>query len=175
MDGGLWQVSPGGAPVRVGVPPSLGPVHAVRVAPDGLRVALVAGKGAARRAYLGLLPPRLDDATSPAVLGLVPIATGPGEVGDVGWHDLVTLAVAVQDPAGAFVTLAPIDGSPVPATGPRAPSRPGPVQLATIPTEPPVPPVLLEVNGQIYRLYSREARVETELAGGLGRAPFYPG
>src|SRR5262249_60360795 len=42
--GGVWGGQ--GPPLPVQLPPNLGPVTSLRVAPDGVRVAMIAGRGA---------------------------------------------------------------------------------------------------------------------------------
>jgi Lipoprotein LpqB beta-propeller domain/Sporulation and spore germination len=52
---GVWVIPAKGAPVRVGLPARLGTVTGLRVAPDGVRVAMIVGSGASSRMVLGAI------------------------------------------------------------------------------------------------------------------------
>ena len=53
---GVWVMPAGqGAPVRVSLPVGVGPVTGLRVAPDGVRIAMIVGSGAAAHMMLAAI------------------------------------------------------------------------------------------------------------------------
>jgi hypothetical protein len=171
-NGELWRVGPGREALRIPVSGTTGPIRQIRVAPDGLRAALVVGDGPSAKAYVALLtrPPGADGGFT--LSRLRELKAAGGSVSDVGWYDLSTVAVAVADDAGAgSAVLVPIDGSP-PETRRKTPPRAPPVALAAIPTDR-QSPIMIEVGKQLFWLYASGPSTPGGLSG--GSAPFYPG
>ncbi|HEV2089018.1 MAG TPA: LpqB family beta-propeller domain-containing protein [Cryptosporangiaceae bacterium] len=174
VDGRLVQVSAArpGTAVTVGGAPR--PVRAVKVAPDGLRVALVVGNGNAARVVLGSLPSPQAGRPAPVLQAVLPLAV-TGSPRDVAWAGATSVAVAVQtsdDQSG--VVLAPVDGAPAEfRPGPAVRIGPGRLRIAASPTQQGSTQILLEAAGQLYRVFSSQAVPESGTSGGT--APFFPG
>lgn len=82
---GVWVLPPGkGAATRVRVPAHLGPVTGLRVAPDGARVALIAGRGAASHLLLGAI---VRSGNRFSITQTVPLGPGLTHVSALTWFD----------------------------------------------------------------------------------------
>jgi hypothetical protein len=168
-DGALWSVPVFGSPARVEVSEGtrLGPIDAVAVAPDGVRVAVIIGTGSARRAYAGQLVSEGDDRR---LSQLRPIGSPLVSVRSLAWSDGTSLALLASAPGRPpLVWTAPVDGAPVlRLPGDNLPANPESVAAA------PDTAVFVEDDGRIFRGYSEEWLVERNL-GDVARSPFYPG
>lgn len=91
---GLWVLRSGhGPPVRVQLPVHLGQVTAVRVAPDGVRVAMIAGSGPSAQLVLGAI---VHTGTRFAVPAVVPLGPGLTGVRSLTWYDEDYLLAVIQ-------------------------------------------------------------------------------
>jgi hypothetical protein len=105
----VWWLGRTGPPVLVDVPMNIGPVTALRVAPDGVRVTIVAGSGAAARLWLAAIQRSGDQvAIGPTVL---PIGTDlPGQLSDLTWYDTEDVIALTQLSSGSELYEVPVDG-----------------------------------------------------------------
>lgn len=189
-DRGLWVLQDGPAPlvwvlpgagsppgarpsvVEVAAPSGAGRLSRLAVSRDGARVALVYGKGAARRLFVGLVEPT---PTGLRLTAVTPVAPQLGDVTDVAWESGTSLVLLARDAVGSALLAqrVAVDGS---GTAPL--QRPGvdgaPLALAAapgrrlvvsaaLPGPPAAPPQLFRDDGQVFR---RQAP---------GSLPTYPG
>ncbi len=123
--GGLWVAAQVGhqrrvwwldrgvrpVPVNVGVPRNVGPVTALRVAPDGVRVALVTGSGAGARLWLAAIERGRNQMAIGKAEKPVPIGTDvPGQFTDLTWYDTGDVIALTQQPSGPELYEVPVDG-----------------------------------------------------------------
>ena len=104
---GVWLVPPDSAPVEVTLPPGLGPVTALKVAPDGVRVAMIVGQGPAARVVLGAIE---RTGTAVAVPQVVPLAPGLLEPSALTWYDENHLLAITQQGAASQLWEVPVNG-----------------------------------------------------------------
>jgi hypothetical protein len=104
---GVWMIPPGGAPIRVTMPAGLGPVTALKVAPDGLRIALIAGQGYAARVVLGAIE---RTGTTVSIPQVVPLAPGLFEPSALTWYDEDHLLAITQQGAASQLWEVPVNG-----------------------------------------------------------------
>lgn len=176
----LLRVPALGEPVQVTAPGLVRrPVAALRVAPDGVRVAVVAGPPGQETLSVGLLV--RPDARNRRVERLVQLRTVGGPltgVVDAGWSGQSTLfaaaAAASSTEAGAGEGPVTWDVSVDGATRDLGPSAGLPVVPAAVAVAPGEAP-LVEAGGKVYRRFT--GQWGAPVAGLLpqGSAPFYPG
>jgi len=104
---GVWVIPAGGAPVRVTLPPGLGPVTGLKVAPDGVRIALVAGQGPNARVVVGAIERAGTTVTVPQV---VPLAPGLTEPSALTWYDEDHLLAITQQGTASQLWEVPVNG-----------------------------------------------------------------
>jgi len=108
---GVWAIPAGakGKAVKVSVslPAGSGPVTGLRVAPDGVRIALIAGRGAQAHLMLGAIEHSGGGLfiTQPAPLG--PDLSGPSAV---TWYDEDHLLVITEAAGGTQLREVPVNG-----------------------------------------------------------------
>jgi hypothetical protein len=172
VDGVLYRVDRGGAASKVSAPGIRGPIRAIRLAPDGARLAVVIGDGAGAKAYVGLLQPVADSAV-PILRDLRPLVVPVARIQDVGWSFDTpgTVLVAGQGADNsALVREASVDGAVTSETS-RTGLPQGALWLATSPLEGTA--TFVESGRQLYQIGSRRWTRLPEIVD--GRAPFYPG
>ncbi|MCU1672575.1 MAG: Lipoprotein LpqB, beta-propeller domain-like protein [Frankiales bacterium] len=146
-----------------------GPVQALRVSRDGVRIALVAGTGKGRRLIVGRIQ---VVAGQVRVVALRAVAPTVRDVRDVAWDSATSLVVLGQVPlvAAALPVRVTVDGSsiaPVIRVGlERSDAR-------TIAAAPDRPLVLGALNQGIAVLFRDNGRQYVQEP--LGGNPFYPG
>jgi hypothetical protein len=144
-------------------------IRAARLAPDGVRLALVVGTGPRSVLLTGVL--RGESGPTPAVVGIRPVATGLTDLTDVGWsreNALVTIG------RGEGTDVVPWEVSADGATRssssrsglPEAPLG----QLAATPPD----RVLVAAGGRTYQRFFNSWGSPLPNATVAG-APFYPG
>ena len=99
----------GARPVPVSAPKPLGPVTALRVAPDGVRVALVTGSGSGARLWLAAIVRSGNHAT---IGNPVPIGTDIADFTALTWYDTGDVIALTQPPSGSELYEVPVDGGP---------------------------------------------------------------
>ena len=104
---GVWVVPAGGAPVRVTLPAGLGPVTGLRVAPDGVRIALIVGQGLAARVVLGAIE---RTGTAVSIPAIVPLAPGLTEPSALTWYDEDHLLAITQQGVASQLWEVPVNG-----------------------------------------------------------------
>jgi hypothetical protein len=102
---GVWVVPPGAArPVQVSLPPGTAPVTALRVARDGVRVAMIAGGG---RLLLGAI---VRSGGKISILQNVAVGTDVTDPTALSWYDADHLLVVAQSTVGPTLDEVPVDG-----------------------------------------------------------------
>ncbi len=104
---GVWMIPPGGAPVQVSTPPGLGPVTGLKVAPDGVRIALIVGQGYGSRVVLGAIE---RAGTAVFIPQVVPLAPGLPEPSALTWYDEDHLLAITQQGAASQLWEVPVNG-----------------------------------------------------------------
>ncbi|HEY6277237.1 MAG TPA: LpqB family beta-propeller domain-containing protein [Streptosporangiaceae bacterium] len=104
---GVWVVPPKGSPVRVNLPPGLGPVTGLKVAPDGVRIALIIGQGSAARVVLGAIARVGNTVFVPQVVPLAPGLSGPSAL---TWYDGDHLLAITQQGTASQLWEVPVNG-----------------------------------------------------------------
>ncbi len=113
---GVWVIpaASGGKPVPVSLPVGMGPVTGLRVAPDGVRIALIVGTGASAHMMVGAIT-RSGGAVF--VTQAVPLA--PGLSGQIAltWYDEDHLLTITQSANGTRLWEVPVNGDlPIPVS-----------------------------------------------------------
>ncbi len=106
---GVWVLPRGASTaVRVSLPAGLGPVQALRVAPDGVRIAMIAGQGTAAHLVIAAIAVAAGQF---AILNPVPVGPNVTAPSAVTWYDGDNL-LAVTGPSGAMqVWEVPVNGN----------------------------------------------------------------
>ena len=104
----VWWLDRAGHPALVDVPSAIGPVTALRVAPDGVRMTIVAGPAAGARLWLAAI----NRSGSQVAIGPpVPIGTDvPGQLSDLTWYDTGDVIALTQLSSGSELYEVPVDG-----------------------------------------------------------------
>jgi hypothetical protein len=112
---GVWVIpaASGGRPVPVSLPIGMGPVTGLRVAPDGVRIALIAGRGASAHLMVGAIT-RSGGAVF--VTQAVTLAPGlPGPPTALTWYNEDHLLAITQSANGTRLWEVPVNGDlPIP-------------------------------------------------------------
>ncbi|MGE5288556.1 MAG: LpqB family beta-propeller domain-containing protein [Micromonosporaceae bacterium] len=103
----VWRLDGGDRPVEVGLPSDVGQVSALRVAPDGVRVAIITGSGAGSRLWLAAI---LREGTHASIGQLVPIGTDIRDFTDLTWYDTSDLLALARPASGPVIYMVPADG-----------------------------------------------------------------
>jgi hypothetical protein len=112
---GVWVVSPGTAAViQVNLPLGTGTVTALRVAPDGVRIAMIVNSAAGPRLLLGAIV-RGDGQLS--ILQTVAVGADVSDPSALTWYDADHLLVVAQSSAGPGLDEVPVDGDHSTAMG----------------------------------------------------------
>lgn len=105
---GVWMIPAGkGTPVRVSLPAGMGPVTGLRVAPDGVRIALVVGEGAAAHLVLGAI---MRGGGVASIMHTVPLAPGLSRPSALTWYDEDHVLAITASPAGTQLWDVPVNG-----------------------------------------------------------------
>jgi Lipoprotein LpqB beta-propeller domain/Sporulation and spore germination len=106
---GVWVIPAGkGAAVQVTLPFGVGPVAGLRVAPDGVRVALIIGTGAATHMLLGAIA---HFGASVSIVHTAPLAPGLVSLSALTWYDEDHVLAITQPPAGTRLWEVPVNGA----------------------------------------------------------------
>jgi hypothetical protein len=98
----------------VSLPPGTGPVTALRVAPDGVRVAMIADTGTGARLLLGAM---IRSSGQLSILQTVAVGTDVSTPSALTWYDADHLLVVAQTAAGPGLEEVPVDGDRSTAMG----------------------------------------------------------
>lgn len=108
----VWWLDHGARPVEVSLPAGLGPVTLLRVAPDGVRLAIVTGSGKGSRLWLAAIERPGDQV---AIGDPVPIGTDISNrnvnFAALTWYDTGDVIVLTQPSSGPALYEVPVDGS----------------------------------------------------------------
>ncbi|HKB31599.1 MAG TPA: LpqB family beta-propeller domain-containing protein [Streptosporangiaceae bacterium] len=104
----VWWLDRGARPVVVNVPDNIGPISVLRVAPDGVRVAMVAGSGS----HTGLWLAAIQRSGNQMAIGkAVPIGTDiPSQLIDLTWYDTSDVIALTKLPSSSELYEVPVDG-----------------------------------------------------------------
>jgi hypothetical protein len=112
---GVWVVSPGTAPpIQVSLPPGTGTVTALRVAGDGVRIAMIADDGTGARLLLGSIVRSTGELS---ILQTAAVGTDVSAPTALTWYDADHLLVVAQTAAGSEPYEVPVDGDRSTAMG----------------------------------------------------------
>jgi hypothetical protein len=104
---GVWVVPPKGTPMPVALPAGLGPVTGLKVAPDGVRIALIIGQGFGARVVLGAIERTGTTVSIPQVVPLAPGLAGPSAL---TWYDEDHLLAITQQGTASQLWEVPVNG-----------------------------------------------------------------
>jgi hypothetical protein len=105
---GVWVVpAVKGAPVKVSLPAGMGPVTGLRVAPDGVRVAMIVGSGATAHMILGAVA---RNGAAISITHTVPLAPGLSGPLALTWYDEDHVLAITQPAAGTRLWEVPVNG-----------------------------------------------------------------
>jgi len=107
---GIWVIpgTPKAAAMRVTLPPGLGPVTGLRVAPDGVRIALIVGTGAGTHILLGAIA---RSGAGIAIIHTAPLAPGLVGVSALTWYDDDHVLAITEPSAGTRLWEVPVNGA----------------------------------------------------------------
>jgi hypothetical protein len=106
---GVWVIpaASGAKPVPVSLPIGVGPVTGLRVAPDGVRIALIVGTGASAHLMVGAIT-RSGGAVF--ITQAVPLAPGLAGATTLTWYDEDHLLAITQSANGTRLYEVPVNG-----------------------------------------------------------------
>jgi hypothetical protein len=106
---GVWVIPAAGKgmPVRVSLPVGVSPVTGLRVAPDGVRIAMIVGSGAAAHVMLGAIA---RSGAAVFITHAVPLAPGLSGPSALTWYDEDHVLVITQPSTGARLWEVPVNG-----------------------------------------------------------------
>jgi hypothetical protein len=81
---GVWEIPAKGAPVKVLLPPGIGPVTGLKVAPDGVRIAMIVGSGGSAHMLLGAIT---RSGAGIAITHTAALAPGLVGMSALAWYD----------------------------------------------------------------------------------------
>jgi Lipoprotein LpqB beta-propeller domain len=134
---GLWVLPGGKGPkTQVQLPADTGPVTSLRFAPDGVRVALIAGEGASAHVVLAAAT---RNGTVFSLVPPIPLAPELTSVTALTWYDNDHLLAVEQSSSGTQLWEVPADGDSATALG-------GPTDIASITSAGPANPLYLGLD-----------------------------
>ena len=161
---GVWVLPHGRGPaVRVSLPPGTGPVTALKVAPDGVRVAMVAGRGGTSQLMIGAVVRMGGEFV---ILHTLRAGANLASPGAMAWYDPDHLLVVTGTADGTEVWEVPVNGNGAVRQG----AQPGIVSVAA--AGPGNPLYLGLSNGRLARSAGFGEFWSDVTAG---TAPTYPG
>jgi hypothetical protein len=106
---GVWVIpSANGKAVQVTLPFGVGPVTGLRVAPDGARIALIVGTGAATHMLLGAIA---HFGAAVSIVHVAPLAPGLARPSALTWYDEDHVLAITQTAAGTRLWEVPVNGA----------------------------------------------------------------
>jgi Lipoprotein LpqB beta-propeller domain/Sporulation and spore germination len=106
---GVWVIPAAkGPPVQVTLPFGVGPVTGLRVAPDGVRIALIVGTGSATHMLLGAIA---HFGAAVSIVHIVPLAPGLVGVSALTWYDEDHVLTITQPATGTRLWEVPVNGA----------------------------------------------------------------
>jgi hypothetical protein len=111
---GVWVIpaASGGRPVPVSLPIGTGPVTGLRIAPDGVRIALIVGRGASAHLMIGAITRSGGAVFITQAVPLAPGLTGPTAL---TWYNEDHLLAITQSANGTRLWEVPVNGDlPIP-------------------------------------------------------------
>jgi hypothetical protein len=107
---GIWVIPAAakGVPTRVSLPAGTAPVTGLKVAPDGVRIAMVVGSGSAAHVMLGAIA--RGGAGVFSIAHTVQLAPGLPAPSALTWYDEDHVLVITQPPAGTQLWEVPVNG-----------------------------------------------------------------
>jgi two-component system sensor histidine kinase MtrB len=130
---GVWVLPRNApAPVRVSLPAGLGPVTALRVAPDGARLAMIVGQGPAAHLVVAAI---VRAGTQIAILDTVPVGPNVASPAALAWYDTDHLLAVTGTAPATQVWEVPVNGNGATRQGA---TQPGIVSVAAAGPEDPL-------------------------------------
>ena len=162
---GVWVIpaAAGSKPVQVSLPINMGPVTGLRIAPDGVRIALIAGRGASAHMMIGAIT---WSGGGVFITQAAPLAPGLSGAIALTWYDEDHLLAITQSASGTKLWEVPVNGD---VAIPKSP-QPG---MASITAAGPQNALYVEVSGG--RLESSVGLGEPWRDITAGGAATYPG
>jgi hypothetical protein len=165
----VWRLDHGARPMQVAIPAGLLSITSLRVAPDGVRLAIVTGSGAQSRLWLAAV----EHADGQVAIGSpVPVGTDIADFAALTWYDPSNLVVETQPPSGSVLYEVPVDGG----------------QSRQIATESRTVAITASATGQLVAARGDGSLIQLPSPGGsiwepagvsavpvTGRSPVYPG
>jgi hypothetical protein len=134
---GLWVLPGGKGPkTQVSLPADTGQVTGLRFAPDGVRVALIAGEGASAHMALAVAS---RNGTFFSLVHRIPLAPELTSLTALAWYDNDHLLAVEQSSAGTHLWEVPADGDSATALG-------GPTDITSITAAGPANPLYLGLD-----------------------------
>jgi len=165
----VWRLDGRGRPIAVAFRSPVARVTALRVAPDGVRVAIISGSGARSRLWLAAI---LQNGSQPAIGPLVPIGTDVRDFTDLSWYDAGDVVVLASPSAGPALYEVPVDGG----QSSQIATESGTVSVAASGGS---PLVTARDDGTLMQLPDASGSIWLPAGGGQaavgGKSPVYPG
>jgi hypothetical protein len=145
------------------------PIGAIRLAPDGIRLALVVGTGADARLLTGVL--HGDGTRTPSLVSVRSVAAGVGDLTDVGWSRERALVTVGRETGGELLPWEVSSDGSTRSSSSRSGLPAGRLeQVAATPVD----HVLLGAGGTTYQRFFNSWSAPLS-DGVVGAEPFYPG
>jgi Lipoprotein LpqB beta-propeller domain/Sporulation and spore germination len=164
----IWRLDNGTRPVQVALPQRMGPVTALRVAADGVRVAMITGSGAGSRLWLAAI---LREGSQASIGQLVPIGTDVREFADLDWYGSSDLVVLARPVSGPVIDVVSVDGGPSRQIATEA----GTISIAASDGS----PIVAASDGRLMKLTDAGGSIWLPVGDGQtpvrGGSPVYPG
>jgi hypothetical protein len=106
---GVWMIPAAahGTVMRIVLPSQVGPVTGLRIAPDGVRIAMIVGTGAAAHLILGAIT---RGGASAFITQIVPLAPGLSGASALSWYDEDHVLVITHRASGSRLWEVPVNG-----------------------------------------------------------------
>jgi hypothetical protein len=106
---GVWVIPAAGGPaVQVSLPFGVGPVTGLKVAPDGVRIALIVGTGSATHMLLGAIA---HTGAGLSIIHTAPLAPGLVGLSALTWYDEDHVLAITQPSTGTRLWEVPVNGA----------------------------------------------------------------
>lgn len=165
----VWRLEGGENPVQVGLPPDVGQISALRVAPDGVRVAIITGSGPGSLLWLAAI---LRDGNHASIGPLVPIGTDVRDLADLTWYDTSDLLALARPASGPVLYMVPVDGG-------RSRQLATEAESVSVAASGDGPIVAARSDDELMQMQDAGSSIWLPAGGGLavvrGTSPVYPG
>lgn len=161
----VWVLPHGQLPAsRAGLPPSLGPVTALKVAPDGTRLAMIIGTGTAAHVVIAAI---IREGNQYLILQPLPVGPNLSGPSALAWYDADHLVVITGADSATQLWEVPVNGNAATREGAGQPG------MTSVAAAGPDNPLYLGVSSGRLERSAGFGEFWSDLAA--GRAPTYPG